>query len=290
MKKVNFTLLIGFLIIFLLSSCAVNRKVSYSTVKTDIAVNNSLSYSVATHDQREVVLDGSRDEKFVGYMRSGFAIAYPIGTKSGENFSDEFSNVIKNSLNESSSQTKIIKTNYTDSKQKIFNHLVDSQSDRLLLFTITKWRTDSKPNGMLYGTEVIWNITLEIFDNMGTLLASNQIEGMDPDLDKSMSGSVKKIQRIVDEKFKEKIDLIFMDPEIKAVLSTNIISKKGNLYENDILITQKGEELKVEVIEIGENLIKYRLTSHIEGPVRTIDRKNVFMIKYSNGTKEIFNE
>jgi len=206
------------LIILLFAGCAINRKVSYDEIQTNILINNEFSYSIACHDQREVVLDGSRDEKFVGYMRSGISIAYPIGTESGKNFSDVFSVVINNSLKDSSNNTQIIKTNYTDSKQSILNQFKDSKRQRLILFTISKWRTDSKPNGLLYATEVIWDFSLEIYDNNEELLVSHRIHGINPDLDKGMGGSVKRIQKIVNEKFKEKLDLMFADPEIKKAL------------------------------------------------------------------------
>ncbi len=219
MKRTNLVVSGCLLIAFLFTSCAVNRKVSYDTIKTDIVANANFTYSIATHDQREVVLNGNRDEKFVGYMRSGVAIAYPIGTESGKNFSDDFSVVIKNSLNESGNQAQIIQTRYSDTKQKILNSLVNSQSDRLLLFTVTKWRSDSKPNGMLYGTEVIWSLLVEIFNNKGELLASNSTDGIDPDLDLGMSGSIKKIQKTVNNKFKEKINLLLNKPDIKEALN-----------------------------------------------------------------------
>ena len=72
---------------------------------------------------------------------------------------------------------------------------------------------------LYYGTEVIWDITLEIYNNKGELLASNHIEGFDPYLGKDISGSVKKIQKTVDVKLKEKIDLLFNDPNIKKALA-----------------------------------------------------------------------
>jgi hypothetical protein len=214
MKRSNLVMSVVLLLTVILAACTISRKVSYSTIKTEIITNTGLTFSVATHDQRKEV-----SEQFVGYFRSGPGIPYNLGTASLANFSDDFSTVIKNSLKESTNQTKIISTNSSDSKQKILNNLIDSKSDRLLLFTITKWRTDSKPMGLLYGTEVIWNISLEIFNNKGELLASNHTEGIDPETDRKMSGSIEKIQKKVNEKFKEKIDLLFNDPKIKEVLS-----------------------------------------------------------------------
>jgi hypothetical protein len=211
----------GMLIIILFTHCAVNMKVSYNTIKTDIPSNTELTYSIATHDQRIEVLDKSRDEKMVGYFRSGTAIAYPLGTASGQNFSDDFSDVIKNSLGKSAANAQIIKTNFTDTKQNILSKLIETKNDRLLLITVKVWRTDSKPDGMVYyGTEVIWNLSLDVFDNKGNLIGSNHTEGFEPNTEKQMSGSIEKIQKIVNVKFKEKLDLLFNNPEIKKCLIT----------------------------------------------------------------------
>lgn len=205
---------------FIFTQCAVNMKVSYNTIKTDIPTNSELSYSIATHDQRIEVLDKSRDEKMVGYFRSGTAIAYPLGTASDQNFSDDFSSVIKTSMGQSINKVQIIKTNYSDTKQNILSKLKENQSDRLLLITVKVWRTDSKPDGLLYyGTEVIWDLTLEIFNKEGVLLASNHTEGFEPNTEKQMSGSIEKIQKKVNVKFKEKIDILFNNPEIQKSLN-----------------------------------------------------------------------
>ena len=193
-KKLT-TVLLTLLIGLLLSNCSSGEKLfdyklSYNQIKTEIPIHNSFTYSIATYDQRLAVVDGSRNEEFVGYVRSQAWIAYPIDTKSEENFSDEFSTVIKNSMNESSDSIQIIQTSYSDSKQKILNRLIDSNSDRLLLFTLTKWETDSKPPhpGKIVWmantrTSVLWDILLEIYTKDGELIASNKTEGLDRDVD-----------------------------------------------------------------------------------------------------------
>jgi len=58
----------------------------------------------------------------------------------------------------------------------------------------------------------------------------------------------------------------------------------------DVIITKSGDELEVEVIEITENTIKYKSADHLQGPLRSISIENVFMIKYSNGKKEVLNQ
>ena len=217
MKK----LLVFACLVFLVSSCAVNRKLTYNEQKTEIKDNSSFTYVVSTHDQRDVIVDGSRDEKFVGYMRSGVGIAYPIGTKSDENFSDVFSEIIVNSFTWEDVENiiKIVKTLYSDSKESIVERMKTKKADRLLLFTINKLRSDSKPMGMWsYGTDYIWDITVDIYDKNGKFLATNTIKGENLGLDKKGSGSIKKTQKTVNREFKSKLDLLLSDKNVKKAL------------------------------------------------------------------------
>ncbi|PCJ79920.1 MAG: hypothetical protein COA49_10225 [Bacteroidetes bacterium] len=59
-------------------------------------------------------------------------------------------------------------------------------------------------------------------------------------------------------------------------------------FSQDILTKNDGSELSVKVIEITEVLIKYKLYENLDGPLYTIKKSNVFMIKYENGSKDLF--
>ena len=208
-------------LVLLMSSCAVNRKLSYNTHKSEVQAHQNFTYVISTHDQREVIVDGSRDEKFVGYMRTGVGIAYPIGTKSDDNFSDVFSNIIVNSFKGESveSRIEIVKTIYSDSNKSIVDRMKTKKSDRLVLFTINKLRSDSKPIGMWsYGTDYIWDVTVDVYDKNGIFLATNTIKGENLGLDKKGSGSIKKTQKTVDREFKEKLELLLGDKNVKKAL------------------------------------------------------------------------
>lgn len=56
----------------------------------------------------------------------------------------------------------------------------------------------------------------------------------------------------------------------------------------DILIKRNGDELEVKVQEISLNEIKYKRFDNLEGPLISIAKSEVFMVKYENGTKETF--
>lgn len=62
----------------------------------------------------------------------------------------------------------------------------------------------------------------------------------------------------------------------------------NTMYSQDVILKKNGDEIKVKVIEISKNNIKYKDFSSLNGPTRNIYTSEVFMVKYENGTKEVF--
>lgn len=56
----------------------------------------------------------------------------------------------------------------------------------------------------------------------------------------------------------------------------------------DLLTKQNGEELQVKVLEITPTDVRYRRTDNPDGPLITLRRTDVFMIRYASGAKELF--
>jgi hypothetical protein len=70
-----------------------------------------------------------------------------------------------------------------------------------------------------------------------------------------------------------------------------VFIKKENVNEGcDIITMKNGEEIKAKVIEITETQIKYRLCNNNDSPIRSVEKSNVFMVKYANGSKEMFDK
>jgi hypothetical protein len=63
----------------------------------------------------------------------------------------------------------------------------------------------------------------------------------------------------------------------------------ANVYSQDIITLKTGDEIKAVVSEIDNEIIKYKKFENPTGPFYNLDKGDVFMIKYENGTKEIFN-
>ncbi|HXH20236.1 MAG TPA: hypothetical protein VNJ07_14260 [Chitinophagales bacterium] len=55
----------------------------------------------------------------------------------------------------------------------------------------------------------------------------------------------------------------------------------------DVIIFRNGDEVQAKVREIDTEHIKYVRYDNLNGPLYTIPRADVFMIKYENGTKDI---
>lgn len=58
-------------------------------------------------------------------------------------------------------------------------------------------------------------------------------------------------------------------------------------YAQDTLIKKNGDEVRVTILEITPELIKYKRFDYPEGPTISILKTEVFLVKYGNGTKEV---
>lgn len=80
----------------------------------------------------------------------------------------------------------------------------------------------------------------------------------------------------------------FTDEPGSSFSNTNIQPHQQDKDSCDILIYRNGSEIRVKIIEINSNQIKYTKCSMENGPVYISNKSELFMAKYANGTKEIF--
>jgi len=65
----------------------------------------------------------------------------------------------------------------------------------------------------------------------------------------------------------------------------------GNFAQAQDIITKKnGDDIKAKVIEVNQNEIKYKSFSNPDGPLFVIYKSDVLLIRYENGSKDIFSE
>lgn len=58
----------------------------------------------------------------------------------------------------------------------------------------------------------------------------------------------------------------------------------------DVLLLRTGEEVQAKVEEVTASEVKYRKYDNLSGPLYTIKKAELFMIRYENGSKDVFNE
>jgi hypothetical protein len=76
--------------------------------------------------------------------------------------------------------------------------------------------------------------------------------------------------------------------EIKGLYKEKIEIK--NQVNCDVILLKNGEEISAKVIEIGVYELKYKKCDNIDGPTFSILKKDVFMIKYPNGNRDVFKD
>src|SRR5688500_6670041 len=58
----------------------------------------------------------------------------------------------------------------------------------------------------------------------------------------------------------------------------------------DLIILKNGDEVLAKVFEVTPSEIKYRRFDNPDGPLYTMEKSEVFLVKYENGTKDVFDE
>ncbi|MDR2287286.1 MAG: hypothetical protein LBE04_07415 [Prevotellaceae bacterium] len=61
-----------------------------------------------------------------------------------------------------------------------------------------------------------------------------------------------------------------------------------SLYAQDVITKQNGDVINSKISEISTDIVKYKKLELLNGPDYTISTVEIFMIKYENGSKDIF--
>jgi hypothetical protein len=72
------------------------------------------------------------------------------------------------------------------------------------------------------------------------------------------------------------------------VLLSIVIIVVSNVKAQDIIVKTNAEEIKSKVLEVTQTEIKYKKFENLTGPTFSMSKSEAFMIKYENGTKDVF--
>ena len=163
----------------LLSGCAFGQKFSYRDSRVNLgSFGGSGSSAVAVLDQREYVKSGKKAESFVGLSRGGYGNPFDVETRSGAPMASEMAGAIASALEARGLKVQTVTVRPADGPDRARQALVQTSSNRLLLFTLHEWQTDS-----MMRTGLNFDIALDVCDPGGARLARSQLSG------KEVSGS-----------------------------------------------------------------------------------------------------
>ena len=75
----------------------------------------------------------------------------------------------------------------------------------------------------------------------------------------------------------------------KTILFIAMMFVYTNLtYAQDMITKKTGEDISAKVLEVTSSEVKYKKTDNLEGPIFTILKSEVLIIRYKNGTKDVF--
>lgn len=79
---------------------------------------------------------------------------------------------------------------------------------------------------------------------------------------------------------------------MKKLLLITLVSilKTFSCYSQDLITKKNGEDVKAKIIEVATLEIKYKKFDNLTGPIFTLLKSDVLLVRYENGTKDIFND
>lgn len=77
---------------------------------------------------------------------------------------------------------------------------------------------------------------------------------------------------------------------LKCKIIISIMFLANLTFAQDMIILKTGDEIKSKVLEITPDIVKYKKWDNQDGPTYSSNKSEIFMIKYSNGTKDIFKD
>jgi hypothetical protein len=156
-----------------LSGCAGGQKFSYDNITINLGSAGAIgNFSIAVLDFREYVKSGNKSESFVGLSRGGFGNPFDVETRSGSALASEMAAAIAASLQRKGAEVQTVMVRPVEGPEGARRALLRTGHDRLLLFTLREWKTDT-----MFRTGLDFDVTLDVFDGGGKSLGGSHVSG-----------------------------------------------------------------------------------------------------------------
>jgi hypothetical protein len=196
-------------VVSILAGCAFGRTYSYADAPISLqGVASSGTIAVGVQDARSYVTSGGKPEKFVGLMRGGFGNPFDVNTQSGTPLAVEMRDALAKSLKAKGATVSSVVISPSETASRAKRALMATNSRRLVLITLNEWKSDTMMNTSLY-----YDVKLDVMDEMGNSLATNQVKGSDNLGSLGLSPNAG-----IGASFVKKLDTLFDDEKVISVL------------------------------------------------------------------------
>lgn len=69
-----------------------------------------------------------------------------------------------------------------------------------------------------------------------------------------------------------------------------IVSVLHGAFSQDVITKKTGDDIQAKIIEVSQTEVKYKKFDNADGPTFTIAKSDILMVRYENGTNDVFNQ
>ena len=184
-----------------LGGCVVGKNFDYASGQISLLPGRSdTPTAIAVLDQRPYVVSREKRENFVGLSRDGYGIPFNVTTRSGGPMAADMATAVAQALEAHGQPASAIVVPVSGGAEAARSALMATGAERLMLFTLREWKTDTMTRTGLW-----FDVTLDVFDVSGEVLASRHISGQEI-AGGSIVSAEKDAQRLFGEKVGELLD------------------------------------------------------------------------------------
>jgi hypothetical protein len=199
-------------LVILCGGCAFGQKFNYHETFPRLDARGTGDVVVATHDQRPYIVSGGTPPDFVGLMRSGFGIPYPVYTQGERPFAEEMTHALCQALTQRGFHCLPATVSPQATPGEIRRALTRQNPTPALFLTVREWKSDTHTD-----TSLAYNATLQVLDAQGTVLAESHIEGKDV-LGGSFWDTLSFAHQAIPQAVQRKLETLLNEPAITNAL------------------------------------------------------------------------
>ena len=203
------------LLLFLVSGCRTTRY-DLSSIHLDKVPKSTAGLAIAVQDLRPFVLSGEKPPSYIGIHRDGLGIPKDgANTASGKPLAEDIATVLATNLARQGFTTRTFLLSPEDDEQTSVRKGAASPADRIVILRMEMFRSDSWAE-----VELRWKFRLDIYDEQGARLASEENEGLADSLKRNLTGAISdgQAQKALSEKLSSILaDLLAAPACVKAL-------------------------------------------------------------------------